>query len=236
MRLILTVLLTASALLGAVACDEITVDQKKDQDSKPAAESKPSDPAIIALDKFIAESKIDKSRPGWKTSLPKPPKQTFDAKKSYFWNLETTKGTIKIKLLADVAPMHVSSTIYLTRLGFYDDIKFHRIIKNFMAQGGCPNGDGRGSPGYKYDGEFSPAVRHTKRGTLSMANAGPGTDGSQFFLTFVPTQFLDGKHTVFGEVVDGEATMAAMEAAGADRDPAPPKELIKITKATITVE
>jgi cyclophilin family peptidyl-prolyl cis-trans isomerase len=96
------------------------------------------------------------------------------------------QGPIDVKLLPDVTPMHASSTIYLTRLGYYDGLAFHRVIPGFMAQGGCPLGTGTGGPGYEYDGEFSPTVKHDKPGILSMANRGPGTDGSQFFLTFVP--------------------------------------------------
>ena len=143
-------------------------------------------------------------------------------------------GDIKIKLLPADAPMHVSSTIYLTRLGFYDGVSFHRVIKGFMAQGGDPLGTGTGGPGYQYDGEFGGSIRHDKPGMLSMANAGPGTDGSQFFLTFVPTPHLDGRHTIFGEVVEGMGTVKQLEANGS-RNGRPSKAL-EITTATITVE
>jgi cyclophilin family peptidyl-prolyl cis-trans isomerase len=148
------------------------------------------------------------------------------------WNLDTNKGNIKIKLMPDTAPMHVSSTIYLTRLGFYDDVVFHRVIQGFMAQGGDPTGTGRGGPGYKYAGEFDPKVKHDAPGKLSMANAGPRTDGSQFFLTFVATPHLDGKHTIFGEVVEGMGTVKQLEAAGSRGGK--PKEKLMIETATIT--
>ena len=128
---------------------------------------------IKAIDAFIESQEIDKSASNWKTQLPMPPKVNFDATSEYYWNLETNVGTIKVKLNPEVAPMHVSSTIYLTRLGFYDDIVFHRVIKGFMAQGGDPLGRGTGGPGYNYDGEFSNSVRHDRPGILSMANAGP---------------------------------------------------------------
>jgi len=193
-----------------------------------------SDPAVQAIDKFIAGAGIDKNKEGWKMRVPQPPKQTFAAGKSYFWKLETNKGPIKVKLRPEVAPMHVTSTIYLTRLGFYDGIVFHRVIPGFMAQGGDPTGTGSGGPGYKYAGEFDPAVKHDRKGLLSMANAGPGTDGSQFFLTFVPTPWLDGKHTLFGEVVDGDATLAKLEAAGSPGGAT--KEKLLIQKAEISAD
>ena len=123
---------------------------------------------------------------------------------------------------------------FLTDVGFYDDVVFHRIIPGFMAQGGDPTGTGRGGPGYRYAGEFDGTTSHDKPGLLSMANAGPGTDGSQFFITFVPTQYLDGKHTIFGEIVSGEETLAMLEAAGSRSGQT--SEQVKIEKATIRVE
>jgi cyclophilin family peptidyl-prolyl cis-trans isomerase len=141
---------------------------------------------------------------------------------------------MKVKLLPSVAPMHASSTVYLSRLGFYDGLKFHRVIDGFMAQGGCPLGTGTGGPGYKYDGEFDAKVRHAKPGLLSMANAGPGTDGSQFFLTFVPTPHLDGKHTIFGEIVEGTDTLKALEQRGSRSGAT--KEPLVMKRTTIVVE
>jgi cyclophilin family peptidyl-prolyl cis-trans isomerase len=147
--------------------------------------------------------------------------------------LRTNKGPVKIKFMPDVAPMHVTSFLYLAKLGFFDGLAFHRVITGFMAQGGCPLGTGTGGPGYKFSGSFRPDVKHDRPGLLSMANAGPGTDGSQFFLTFVPTPWLDGKHTIFGEVVEGMDTLKALEAAGS-RDGAT-REPLKIEKATVEV-
>jgi len=190
--------------------------------------------AMAAIDAFIKEKAIDTTRSGWRTSLPKPPKVGFDPAKSYFWVLETNHGKIKIKLLPQVAPMHASSTLYLTKLGFYDGLTFHRVIPGFMAQGGCPLGSGTGSPGYRFDGEFDRSVRHDKPGVLSMANAGPGTDGSQFFLTFTATPHLDGKHTVYGNVVEGMDVLRALEQRGSPSGR--PSEKLEIRKATIVVE
>ncbi|MEO7435446.1 MAG: peptidylprolyl isomerase [Candidatus Binatia bacterium] len=193
-----------------------------------------TDQAIDAIDKQIADLKIDKSNARWKTRLAKPTQVSFTAGKTYLWVLETNKGPIEVRLLADSAPMHVTSTIYLTNLGFYDGLIFHRVIPGFMAQGGDPNGTGTGGPGYEYDGEFKGGAKHDKPGLLSMANAGPGTDGSQFFLTFVPTNYLDGKHTVFGETVKGTETLKALESAGSQSGKT--KEKLEITKATIRVD
>jgi len=114
--------------------------------------------------------------------------------------VETDKGTIRLKLFADQTPVTVSNFVNLAQRGYYNNLKFHRVIPDFMIQGGCPAGDGRGGPGYKFQDEFVKELRHSKPGILSMANAGPQTNGSQFFITHVPTAWLDGKHTVFGEV------------------------------------
>jgi peptidyl-prolyl cis-trans isomerase B (cyclophilin B) len=115
--------------------------------------------------------------------------------------METNKGTINLKLFADKTPITVGNFVNLARRGYYNGLKFHRVIPNFMIQGGCPMGDGRGGPGYKFQDEFVKELRHSKPGIFSMANAGPQTNGSQFFITHVETPWLDGKHTVFGEVV-----------------------------------
>ena len=186
------------------------------------------------LDQFIAAAKIDRNAPNWKTKLPRPPVATFDKERTYFVRMVTNKGTILIRFLPDVAPMHVTNFLYLTKLGFYDGLAFHRVITEFMAQGGCPLGTGTGGPGYGFNGEFSPGVKHGKGGLLSMANAGPGTDGSQFFLTFVATPWLDGKHTIFGEVVEGMDVLKKLEAAGSPGGQT--SEPLKLEKVTAEVK
>lgn len=117
--------------------------------------------------------------------------------------LETTRGNIILQLFSDKTPITSSSFVNLVQRGFYDGIVFHRVIPGFMAQGGDPTGSGRGGPGYKFGDEFDPTLKHDAAGILSMANAGPGTNGSQFFITFAPQPHLDGRHTVFGKVSTG---------------------------------
>ncbi len=166
------------------------------------------------LDQLVASANVDTKQPGWRTRLPKPQMLEFPPGQTWRARITTSKGELVVRLLADAAPMHVTSFAYLARLGFYDGLAFHRVIPEFMAQGGCPLGSGTGGPGYRFDGEFAPGARHDRPGLLSMANAGPGTDGSQFFLTFVPTPWLDGKHTLFGQVEGGESVLQALEACG----------------------
>jgi cyclophilin family peptidyl-prolyl cis-trans isomerase len=148
-------------------------------------------------------------------SYSKPPAMVIDPKKSYSATLKTTKGDVVVELYADKTPKTVNNFVFLAREGFYDDVPFHRVIKNFMVQGGDPTGSGRGGPGYKFEDEFHPALRHDGPGVLSMANAGANTNGSQFFITHVETPWLDGKHSVFGRVIKGMDVVNAIP----ERDP-----------------
>ena len=122
----------------------------------------------------------------------------------------TSKGEIRIRLAAEGAPMTVANFVNLAQRGYYDGLKFHRVIDNFMVQGGDPDGTGMGGPGYNFGDEFGPGLRHDSAGVLSMANAGPGTNGSQFFITHGPTPHLDGKHSVFGKVTSGQEVVDAI--------------------------
>ncbi len=134
----------------------------------------------------------------------KAPDMQIDVAKNYTATMNTSAGTIHIDLFADAAPKTVNNFVFLAREGFYDGVTFHRVIADFMIQGGDPTGTGTGGPGYKFGDEFGGNPHKHKAGTLSMANAGPGTNGSQFFITHVATPHLDGKHTVFGQVTSGQ--------------------------------
>ncbi|NOZ50188.1 MAG: peptidylprolyl isomerase [Chloroflexi bacterium] len=140
-----------------------------------------------------------------------PPSLQIDPTKSYTATVKTSKGDMKLKLHVDKAPVTVNNFVFLAREGFYDGTTFHRVIKDFMVQGGDPAGSGRGGPGYNFRDEFDPQLRHDGPGVLSMANAGPNTNGSQFFITHVATPWLDGKHTVFGKLIAGEDVLFAIE-------------------------
>jgi cyclophilin family peptidyl-prolyl cis-trans isomerase len=137
------------------------------------------------------------------TDTPKAPSGSLDTSKPYRARLKTAKGDIVVELHADRAPLTVENFVNLSRAGFYDGTTFHRVIRGFMAQGGDPTGTGRGGPGYQFGDEFHSSLRHDGPGVLSMANAGPGTNGSQFFITYGPTPHLDDRHSVFGKVVEG---------------------------------
>ena len=130
---------------------------------------------------------------------------------------DTTKGSIRVNLFPDEAPVTVANFVNLVGRGYYNGLLFHRVIPDFMIQGGCPQGTGTGGPGYRFEDEFVPSLRHDKPGRLSMANAGPGTNGSQFFITHVATPWLDDAHTIFGEVQGAEDQDVVNAIAGGDK-------------------
>lgn len=151
-----------------------------------------------------------------------PPAMQIDQNKKYTAVFHTNKGDIRIRLFADKAPITVNNFVFLAREGYYNNTTFHRVIGGFMAQGGDPTGTGRGGPGYSFDDEPGAlALKHDKAGILSMANAGPNTNGSQFFITHGPTPHLNGRHGVFGEVVDGMDVLMAIRERDPMRDPRP---------------
>lgn len=157
-----------------------------------------------------------------------PPAMVIDSAKKYTARIKTSKGDVVIELYADKVPNTVNNFVFLAREGFYDSTVFHRVIKDFMVQGGDPTGTGRGGPGYKFKDEFHSSLKHSGPGILSMANAGPGTNGSQFFITHVATPWLDNRHAVFGKVIEGMDIVNSIP----ERDPmnskAPAETLISI--------
>ena len=162
-----------------------------------------------------------------------PPSGALDTSKTYTARFKTEKGDIVVELFADRAPRTVENFVNLARAGFYDGTTFHRVIGGFMAQGGDPTGTGTGGPGYQFADEFHPSLRHDSGGILSMANAGPGTNGSQFFLTYGPTPHLDNKHSVFGRVTEGMEVLGSLRERDPQRDPQPGDQIetIEITES-----
>lgn len=160
-----------------------------------------------------------------------PPAMSIDPKKTYIATFKTAKGDIVVQLLADKAPKTVNNLVFLARQGFYDNTTFHRVLKDFMAQGGDPTGTGSGGPGYQFEDEIVPGLTFDQPGLLAMANSGANTNGSQFFLTFVPTPWLNGKHTIFGRVTAGMDVLLALTL----RDPSKatgPGDLLKTIAIT----
>jgi cyclophilin family peptidyl-prolyl cis-trans isomerase len=159
----------------------------------------------------------------------KAPEMGIDPKKKYTATLSTDKGDIVLELFADKTPRTVNNFVFLANQGYYDGTIFHRVIADFMIQGGDPTGTGTGGPGYRFADEFHPSLKHNKPGIFSMANAGPGTNGSQFFITHVPTPWLDGKHSVFGQVIEGMDVLLSIPPRDTRNTKAPAVTLNKVT-------
>ena len=207
--------LALAAALPAQDATEAKASKAAEKATKMQDQVTDKDAAVTAIDKFTKKQSIDKDKANWRTRLPEPPKQEFSSDHEYFWHMETECGALKIRFYPDTAPMHVTTGIYLSRLGYYDGLNFHRIIPGFMAQGGCPTGTGTGGPGFFMEGEFKGNRKHDKAGVLSTANTGrPRSEGSQFFITFGPTRSLDGKYTIWGQVVEGMETVQALAKRG----------------------
>ena len=154
------------------------------------------------------------------------PEMTIDPEAEYTADIQTNQGTISVELFAEDAPITVNNFIFLARQGFYDRGVFHRVIPNFMIQGGDPTGTGFGGPGYNFQDEIVPSLIFDSAGILAMANAGPGTNGSQFFITVAPTPNLTGKHTIFGRVIAGQEIADAISIARTDRNDRPVEEVV----------
>ena len=148
-----------------------------------------------------------------------PPATMIDIRNDYEAVIVTDQGEMRLKLFDDQAPITVNNFVFLATQGFYDDLTFHRVMENFMVQGGDPAGVGSGGPGYNFEDEFDPTLRFDRRGLLAMANSGPGTNGSQFFITHVPTDWLNDAHTIFGELIEGDDTLGAIPITGEEGSP-----------------
>ena len=200
----------------------------------------PSDGAIAAIDAFIAEN-VDRDNPSWRFTLKRPPRLSFNESANYMLSMETNRGPVKIRLLPDLAPMHVSNAIYLARLGYYDGNSSHRAMKGFMVQAGSSNGRGGGSPGYGLKLEAGPTHVYDRPGLLAAARTNdPHSAGSQFFLMLAPYAPLNGKYTIYGELAndaktESMMTLRAMEEVSNPGD-GPPRQPIVFEKFTITVE
>ncbi len=158
----------------------------------------------------------------------KPPEMKINPTKKYTATFKTEKGDIVCELYANKVPHTVNNFVFLAREGFYDNTIFHRVINDFMVQGGDPTGTGMGGPGYKFNDEFDASLKHSGPGVLSMANAGPNTNGSQFFITHVATPWLDRKHSVFGQVVKGLDVLLSIPERDPQRPQAPGVKLISV--------
>ena len=158
-----------------------------------------------------------------------PPVMQIDPARTYKATIQTDIGEIVVDLRAAHAPRTVNNFVFLARQGFYNGVIFHRVIKNFMVQGGDPTGTGSGGPGYQFEDEFDPGLRHDGRGIVSMANAGANTNGSQFFITHRATPHLDGKHAVFGRVVEGLDVLMSIQPRDPGNRGAPAARMIHVT-------
>ena len=162
-----------------------------------------------------------------------PPKMTIDEQNEYTAVIETDLGNIVLRLFANESPITVNNFVFLAQEGYYDGVMFHRVIHDFMVQGGDPTGTGSGGPGYMFEDEVNNGLKFDKPGLLAMANAGPGTNGSQFFITHVPTPHLTGNHTIFGEVIEGMDTVFAIP----ERNPQNAKDNgVIMSKVTINTD
>jgi peptidylprolyl isomerase len=202
--------------------------------TKDFSKSGPAQLALAAIRAFIAEKHIDCKSDGWRLKVPHFPEMTFDSGADYVWTLDTNRGVIAMRLFTDTAPLHAANFIYLTELGYFDGLLFHRVIPGFMAQGGAVNKDGTGGPAYGFDGEFGSDRKVDKAGLLCMANTGlPKSDAAQFFITFAAATHLNGKHTVCGEVVSGMDVVKKLEQEGSESGAT--KDALVINSAKITV-
>ncbi len=226
---LLTLLLFAALVLSACGAPS----ESASEQAEPARETAEpvSEPAEAANGEAAALEPADRNN-----MYDAVPEMTIDTEAVYYATFKTEKGDMRVRLFADQAPVTVNNFVFLARDGYYNNTYFHRVLENFMAQGGDPTGSGAGGPGYQFQDETVPSLQFDRAGILAMANAGPDTNGSQFFITFAETPWLNGKHTIFGEVVDGADVLFSLTirdpmAAGASEFPGDLLMTIEIEQA-----
>lgn len=199
----------------------------------PAAQEAAAPVAEVARPEIVAEGSASVLEPLARDGMyTAPPTMTIDTGKFYYATLKTQRGDIKAQLFADRAPITVNNFVFLAREGYYNDTIFHRVLEGFMAQAGDPAGTGSGGPGYQFEDEIVPALTFDRPSLLAMANAGPGTNGSQFFVTYAPTGWLNGLHTIFGEVIEGQDVLNQLTL----RDPSQPTDVPGDILYTVLIE
>ena len=227
----LMIALLALALLTLVGC----VLQTPDAEDPEAIESVENTPAAtVASDSTPAAATptipltptISAARPAGRTRYSSPPAMSLDAASVYVSDFRTNHGNFRVELLSTQAPVTVNNFVFLAQQGFYDGLTFHRVIENFMIQGGDPDGTGTGGPGYRFEDEIVPGLVFDSPGKLAMANAGPNTNGSQFFITTVPTPHLTGGHTIFGLVTEGQDVVDNISRVATDAKNAPLQRVV----------
>jgi peptidylprolyl isomerase len=215
--------------------------EASDPNSTPEAATTPEPVEEAAATQDIIVPPPDIENPGPAASTPPmerngmyeaAPEMEIDPAKFYYATLKTNRGDILVQLFADRAPITVNNFVFLARQGFYDNTSFHRVLDGFMAQAGDPTGTGSGGPGYEFADEFFPGLGFDRPGLLAMANAGPGTNGSQFFITFAATDWLNGGHTIFGEVIEGEDVLSRLTR----RDPSTQPDFVGDELYTVLIE
>ena len=233
---LIALLLTLLTLLGCVL--QTPDPEETPNPGTPAATAAAEAPASDATPR--ADTPTPRPTPtissrGAPRSYANPPAMTLDPESDYHADFRTNQGNFRVRLLAAQAPLTVNNFVFLAQQGFYDGLIFHRVIENFMIQGGDPTGTGAGNPGYRFEDEIVPGLVFDSPGKLAMANAGPNTNGSQFFITTVPTPHLDGRHTIFGEITEGQSVINAISRVETNARDAPLRpvtiESIEITKS-----
>ena len=182
-------------------------------------------PISTAVAPTLAATPLSRAR-GGRRQYTNPPPMSIDTTQEIVATFGTSQGSFRVRLLPAQAPITVNNFVFLAQEGFYDGLIFHRVMEDFMVQGGDPTGGGTGGPGYRFQDEFSPALSFDAPGKLAMANAGPSTNGSQFFITTVPTPHLQGKHTIFGEVIDGQNVVDRISRVPTDRHNRPLQQVV----------